>query len=162
MTRSDAGMGPSPEDDALLEELRQVFEIVDPVPSDVIAMGKAAYSLRHLDEELMVMTSGMHDLAAVRSDSATAHLHVFEHGTVAIDVEVTTRGDVAQLIGVVQDSEDAHLSDVRVLLETASSSTPVALDGGQFMVERVPTGLARLVVERAGVRRMTTDWFDVG
>ncbi len=151
-------------DDAMLDRLRAIADIVDPVPEDVIELGKAAFALHHADAILMTMAtdelSGA-DLRAVRGDQGSSRLHVFEHGSVSIEVEVTSRGDFARAIGVVDDREHPELADFQLTLETRSSSTTVDLDGGRFTFDRVPLGLARLVLEHSGERAMTTTWFDV-
>jgi hypothetical protein len=154
-----------PDDRALLDRLRAIAEVVDPVPEGLVELGRAAFELHHADEILMTMAaeevSGA-DLRAVRSESGSSRLHVFEHGTVSIELEVTTKGQFAHVIGLVDDTADPLLADCRVTLETASSATTVDLDGGRFVFERVPLGLARAVLGRAGERVMTTTWFEVG
>ena len=154
-----------PEDLALLDRLRAVAEVVDPVPDDVVELGRAAFALHRADAVLMDMAtealSGA-DLRATHTDQGSSRLHVFEHGSLSIEVEVTTRGDFARAIGVVDDRSDPELADCRVTLETAASSTTVDLEGGRFTVERVPLGLARLVLERGDERAMITSWFEVG
>jgi len=154
-----------PDDEALLDRLRAISEVVDPVPEDVIELGKAAFALHHADAILMTIAtdevSGA-NLRASTGDRGSSRLHVFEHDTVSIEVEVTSRGDFARVIGVVDDQAGADLSDSRITLETSSSSTTVDLEGGRFTFERVPLGLARLVLDRAGERAMTTTWIDIG
>jgi hypothetical protein len=81
---------------------------------------------------------------------------------VSIELDVTQRGDLARIIGVVVDESGESLADAHVLLETAATSRTVDLDGDRFTFERVPLGLARIVLERAGERIMSTTWFDVG
>jgi hypothetical protein len=153
-----------PDDEAILDRLRAVAKIVDPVPDDVVELGKAAFALHHADAILMTMAtdelSGA-DVRTARADQGSSHLHVFEHGSVSIEVEVTSRGDFARAIGVVDDRDHPDLADYQLTLETRSSSTTVDLEGGRFTFERVPLGLARLVLEHAGDRAMTTTWFDV-
>ena len=153
-----------PDDEALLDRLRSIADIVDPVPEDVVELGKAAFALHHADA--ILMRAAMDELSgagvrAARGDQGSSRLHVYEHGSVSIEVEVTSRGDFARAIGVVDDRSQPELADHQVTLETSSSSTTVDLEGGRFVFERVPLGLARLVLEHAGERVMTTTWFDV-
>jgi len=153
-----------PADEDMLDRLRAIADLVDPVPEDVIELGKAAFALHHADAILMTMAmdelSGA-DVRAARGDQGSSRLHVFEHGSVSIEVEVTSRADFARAIGVVDDREHPDLAGYRLTLETRSSSTTVDLEGGRFTFERVPLGLARLVLEHSGERAMTTTWFDV-
>ncbi|GAB3063661.1 hypothetical protein GCM10027053_27900 [Intrasporangium mesophilum] len=153
-----------PDDEAMLDHLRAIADVVDPVPEDVIELGKAAFALHHADAILMTMATDELSGASVRAsrgDQGSSRLHVFEHGSVSIEVEATSRGDFARAIGVVDDREHPDLADHQMTLETKSSSTTVDLDGGRFTFERVPLGLARLVLEHSGERVMTTTWFDV-
>ena len=152
-------------DDAeLLARLRRIADTVDPVPDDVVELGRAAFELRRADAILMTMAtealSGA-DLRAVAGDHGSSRLHVFEHAGISIEVEVTARGEFARAVGIV-DASGADLSGGHVSVETPSSSTTVDLEGGRFTVERVPLGLARVVLERSGERVMVTPWFDVG
>jgi hypothetical protein len=154
-----------PEDIELLERLGAIAEIIDPVPADVVALGKAAFALHHADTVLMTMTSDSLAGTALRGPNSargTSHLHVYEHGDVSIELDVTERGDFARIIGVVIDASGAGLTGAHVSLETASTSRTVDLDDDRFTFERVPLGLARIVLERDGQRVMSTTWFDVG
>ena len=152
-------------DDAeLLARLRRIADTVDPVPDDVVELGRAAFELRHTDAILMTMATEVLSGADLRAagDQGSSRLHVFEHDGVSIEVEVTARGEFARAVGIVDDSSGAVLSGAHVSVETTSSSTTVDLEGGRFTVERVPLGLARVVLERSGERLMVTPWFDVG
>ncbi|HET8988185.1 MAG TPA: carboxypeptidase regulatory-like domain-containing protein [Humibacillus sp.] len=150
------------QDAALLERLAAIAQIIDPVPDHVVELGRAAFGFRDADHELMQMVSRPVDAALVRSGSATSHLHFFEHGDVAIDVEVTVRGDFASVVGVVTDADATELEGLTVVLETADSSTSPEIVEGRFTVARVPVGLVRLVLRREGRQALSTGWFDVG
>lgn len=154
-----------PEDIALLERLGAIADVIDPVPADVVAVGKAAFALHRADTILMTMVSdSLADahLRAASSARGTSRLHVFEHGGVSIELDVTQRGDLARIIGVVVDESGGSLADAQVVLETASTSRTVDLDGDRFTFERVPLGLTRVVLQQAGERIMSTTWFEVG
>ena len=153
-------------DDAeMLARLARIAETVDPVPAEVVELGKAAFALHHADSILMTLADDVlsgADLRAVPGEQGASRLHVFEHGTVSIEVEVTTRGDFARAVGIVDDTSGADVTDAHVTLETASTTTTVDLDGGRFTVERVPLGLVRFALSRAGEAVMRTPWFEVG
>ncbi len=159
-----------PDDAALLDRLHDIADIVDPVPYHVVELGKASFALRRIDAELMSLVEVPVQEGAVRAVTASSRIHFFEHGSVFIDVEVTRRGDFAQVVGVVTDMGDPEPPHSRIVLETASSSVTVDLHQGRFTIERVPLGLVRLVLERAGERSgerageraLTTGWFDAG
>lgn len=150
------------DDAAILERLAAIAAVVDPVPDDVVEVGKAAFSLRHPELELLEMVSRPPDLSVVRSTSATSHLHFFEHDDVSIDVEVTVRGGFAAMVGVVTDARDPELAGRSITVETAGSSTTVDLVDGRFTVSRLPLGLVRVVLSKDGHRAMSTRWFELG
>jgi hypothetical protein len=155
-----------PEDQELLDRLGRIAATVDPVPDEVMELGRAAFELHRSDALLMALVSvGADAGAAVRDNgSATAsHLVMFELGDISVELEVARRGEFARVIGVVMAGEQPYAGadpDCRVTLETSASSTTQALDEGRFAFERVPVGLARLVVDRDGEQPMRTPWFD--
>ena len=90
----------------------------------------------------------------------TSHLHYFEFGEVAIDVEVTSRVAFCGLLGAVLDP--AGLAGLTVTLESATASFTTETDGaGRFVFDQVPCGLVRLHLERSAAR-LTTRWFEAG
>jgi hypothetical protein len=155
-----------PDDIALLERLGAIAEIVDPVPEEVLALGRAAFALHHADVALMRMATeelaGADLRTAASAARGTSRLHVFEHGGVSLELDVTSKGDFARILGVVVDESGAPVEDMRVVLETASTSRTVDLEDERFTFERVPLGLARVALERGGERSLSTTWFDVG
>ena len=153
-----------PDDLALLERLARIAAVVDPVPDEVVELGRAAFELRHADAILMTLATESLSGADLRAagDQGSSRLHVFEHDGVSIEVEVTVRGEFARAVGIVDEGAGGDLSGAHVSIETTSSSTTVDLDGGRFTLDRVPLGLARIVLERAGSRLLVTPWFDVG
>lgn len=150
------------QDAALLERLGAIARVVDPVPDHVIELGKAAFAFRDPDHELMQLVSRPVDATLVRSSSATSHLHFFEHGDLTIDLEVTVRGAFASIVGVVDVTDPSGLEGLTVAVETADSSSAPELVEGRFTVNRLPVGLARIVVRRDGGPALSTGWFDVG
>jgi hypothetical protein len=153
------------DDIAMLERLGDIVERVDPVPTDVVELGKAAFALRHADTALMTMvTEAMSGVGLRAADGArgTSPLLVFEHGPVSIELDVTWRGDFGRILGVVVDDSGAIGAGAHVVLETPSSRRTVDLEDARFTFDRVPLGLARIGVEHLGERIMSTTWFEVG
>ena len=165
-----------PEDVALLERLRRVVEVVDPVPGDLLESGRAVFRLHRPGVDLMTMLTAPDadegagpgpdlgapggagaGLAAVRG-STTSHLHFFELDSVSLDVEVTVRAGVAEVVGVVTDTAGAVVS---VTLETPSATFTTEPDGdGHFEVSRVPVALMRLTLQRGEDGTVATPWFE--
>lgn len=153
-----------PDDIELLEQLGSIVAVLDPVPPDVVELGRAAFALHHADTALMKLASEAMSAALRVTDSArgTSRLLVFEHGSVSIELDVTWRGDFGRILGVVTDESGTQAEGAQVILETRSLTRTVDLEDERFRFERVPLGLARIVLERAGERVMATTWFDVG
>jgi hypothetical protein len=149
-----------PDDLELLERLGRIAAAVDPVPDEVLVLGRAAFELHRADT--LLMTPATDAMAPVRDHgSATAsHLVVFELGDISVELEVTRRGEFARVMGVVMAGEQPYAGNGRVSIETSASTTTQALDEGRFAFERVPVGLARLVLDRDGEQPMRTPWFD--
>ena len=155
----------NPDDVGLLERLGAIVQRVDPVPPDVVELGKAAFALHRADTALMTMVTEAMSGAALRAtDSArgTSRLLVFEHGSVSIELDVTWRGDFGRILGVVVDDSGTVTAGAHLALETPSSTRTVDLEDARFSFDRVPLGLARIVLEQSGERIMSTTWFDVG
>ncbi len=154
-----------PDDIELLERLGAIAGQLDPVPPEVMELGRAAFALHHADTALMTMSTDAMSVAGLRStDSArgASQLLVFEHGGVSIELDVTVRGDFGRIIGVVIDEAGTPGEETSIVLETPSSTRTVDLEDERFTFERVPLGLARIALERSGERVMSTTWFEVG
>ena len=163
MSTHETRDGLHPDDLELLERLGRIAAVVDPVPPDVVELGRAAFELHRADTLLMSLVSfGADAAAAVRDNgSATAsHLLVFELGVISVEIEVARKGEFARVIGVVMAGDEPYAGECRVSLETSASTTTQVLDAGRFAFERVPVGLARLVLDRDGEQPMRTAWFD--
>ena len=161
-----------PDDVELIERLRRIVEVVDPVPVDLVESGRALFRLHRPGVDLMTMLTApgaggdaVRDadglvgagLAAVRGP-ATSHLHFFELGTVTLDVEVTVRAGFADVVGAVTDASGAVAS---VTLETPAATFTTEPDAdGRFEVSRVPVALMRLTLARGQERPVATPWFD--
>jgi len=151
-----------PDDQQLLDRLSRIAATVDPVPDEVLELGRAAFELHRTDTLLMALVTDALAGAAVRDHGSgtTSHLVVFELDDISIELEVTRRGEFARVIGVVMAGDQPYAAECQVSLETSASSTSQALDEGRFAFERVPVGLARLVLDRDGEQPMRTPWFD--
>ena len=148
-------------DAALLRQLGTIVDVVDPVPDDVIATGKALFAFRDVDGELMqvVDTQGLE--SAVRGPSAS-RLHFFELGDVSLDVELTIGDPFAEVLGaVVLTSGDPVPTGWSVVLETTSASYSRGVEpDGRFTLTHVPLGLVRFRMERGADTPLTTPWVD--
>lgn len=160
MSTSDNASDLHPDDLDLLERLGRIAAAVDPVPDEVLELGRAAFELHRADALLMTLAADA--MAPVRDNGAAtaSHLVVFELGETSVELEVARRGEFSRVIGVVMAGDQPYAGECRVSLETSASTTTQALDEGRFAFERVPVGLARLVLDRDGEQPMRTPWFD--
>lgn len=163
----------SAEDDLLLQRLGSIVREVDPVPVPTGELGRAAFGLRRLDDELAELVEELTAAdGGVRGAGGPVRLLVFRAGELLLEAQVSGAGDSLVLLGqAVLDAgtggTGADLGDLgdlgTVRLETArleGRSSP--LDAfGVFRFDEVPPGLVRLSVQHAGRPRLTTTWFSV-
>ncbi|HTY73223.1 MAG TPA: hypothetical protein VMI11_12475 [Actinomycetes bacterium] len=136
--------------------LRRLAAVADPVPRLVVESGRAAFALRTLDAELaeLVHDSAVDaELVLVRGPGDDVRMLSFEHGSVAVDVQVSETPDGCELLGLVTGAA----GDVE--LEQGGARVPVPLDAaGRFVVRALPPGPVRLHVRAADGTAVATSW----
>jgi len=144
----------------LLERLGAIAEIVDPVPEHVRELSRALFAFRDPDAELMqVVELEGGQLEAVRGSAPTSRLHFFEFGELSLDLELTVSGGFCDVAGVF--THPGGPAGASVTLDTVGASFTTEPDeDGRFEVRRVPAGMARITVVRAGGERQATPWFE--
>ena len=153
---------PGDADDAILRDLRETLDAVDPPPADMVALGRAVFGLRRLDDELAeLVADSREDALATRDAVALERLLSFSAGAVSIDVQITPlAADTAELLGEV----DPAPRGARVVVELLGADGPVetAPDaGGRFTVVVASTSAARIRLVRPGGTAVVTPWFAV-
>lgn len=150
------------EDAALLARLGRIVGVIDPVPDHVLAAGRAVFSFRDPDAELMrVVELESAGLEAVRGGTPTSRLHFFEFGEVSIDLELTVTGSFCHVVGLVADT--GGTAGTTVTLDTQSASfTTVPDEDGRFEVAQVPVGMVRIGLDRGERTKVSTPWFEAG
>lgn len=147
------------EDDVLLQRLGSIVDTVDPVPELVRELGKAAFGMRLVDEELAVLVedSASGVLAGARSVATVTRLLAFDADGVEIDVEVHASGRALTLVGQILPAPPAG---GRARLQTAAGTRYQAVvdDEGCFEFTGVEPVLFRLWFSRAGSRPIVTGW----
>jgi len=147
-------------DDELLDRLRVVTDEVDPMPEVVLASARAAFALRTLDADLaeLVRDSAEEErggLIAVRGEG-DARLISFETGAVAVELQVTERGALRDLVAQVSGVDIG-----RAEVETPTSRYPTALEDSLVSVDGVPAGHMRLHLHTTQGRDLVTSWVRV-
>ncbi len=144
----------SKEDIGLLRQLAAMFDVVDPVPPEVLQAGHAAFTWRTIDAEL-AEDSLLTGTGGVRG--ADTRLLTFESPSVNVVVEVTELGDRRKLVGQVIPVLSGELR-----IEHPDGGTTVSVDEqGLFNAESVPVGPARIVLSVPGGGAVVTSWVTV-
>jgi len=147
-------------DEELFERLRIVVDEVDPMPETLLASARAAFGLRRLDAELAELVRDTAEeerggLIAVRGEG-DARLISFETGQIAVELQVTERGIMRDLVAQIS-GVDIGSAEV----ETPSSRYPVELEDSVISVDGVPAGHLRIHVHTAQGRDLVTSWVRV-
>ena len=147
------------EDAALLAELRATLDEVDPVPPLVLEAARAAFGLRRLDAELAELVRDSAEeragLIAVRGDG-NVRLISFETGLVTVELQVTERGTVRDLVAEVSGTALASAE-----VETPGLRHPTVRDDSMISADAVPSGLLRLHLRTIEGRDLVTSWVRV-
>ncbi len=169
-------------DEALLAELRRVAVDADPVPERVLQAARLAITYRDPDGELAQLIAvstteypgtgpagdasyrhaeGMRgEAGALRSGGPSERpplMLSFVGGGVHIDLEVTRRGRVIDVVGQLIGAAEAGCT-----IEDADGRRDVELDGlGRFIVEGLRSGPIRLRCRSTDGGAVTTAWTTV-
>jgi hypothetical protein len=143
-------------DEALLLRLGAVLEKIDPTPPEVLTEGKALFGLRRLEEELAELVRDSAEdrggLLAVRGEG-DVRLISFETGPVTVELQVTERGTLRDLVAQVSGT-----AVVGAEVETSTGRRDVPVEDSLFSAEDVPAGLLRLRLRTAAGRDLVTSW----
>lgn len=145
----------------LAAELREVYDAVDPVPPEVLAVASGALAWRSIDVDLAALVADSADtddrLAGVR-DGGGPRLVTFEADGVVIEVEVAETGDTRRLLGQVIPAATAS-----VVVETPAAIKAVDVDAlGRFSATGVRRGPVRLTCTlRDGDHHVVTSWLAI-
>jgi hypothetical protein len=143
-------------DDELMERLRRIADEVDAVPDLVTESAQAAFSTRHLDDELaeLLHDSDTTTSAAVRSAQPGPRLISFEAGDVSLELQIEDVHGRLVLRGIaIGTAGDAEIETITAGLHTA----PID-DQGWFRVEALPVEPLRVRVRAANGTAVTTGW----
>ena len=129
-------------DDSVLEEIRGLYQTIDPVPNSLYTRVRFALDLDNVEHELATMCADLELSAAVRG-SDHARTVTFECQMLTIAITITATGtDRYRLDGWI-----APPASLPVEMSSAGSRSRTSSDdGGRFVFEDVPTGEMQLTV----------------
>ncbi|MFC9287563.1 hypothetical protein [Streptomyces sp. NPDC057052] len=132
-------------------ELREAAAILDPVPAELRLLAVEAYALHDLDAKIAELTfDSLVDAIPVRGAVDVPRMLTFHTGGLTVDVEVTSRGIMGQLL-------PPQSASVEVLDGPRAGAALTADDMGRFTSEARPTGPFALRL-RAGGEVVVTEW----
>jgi hypothetical protein len=149
-------------DDALLAELSAAAAVHDAVPPAVLAAAKASLTWRTIDSELADLafdSSVDESRVLVRGPQSDEQLLTFETEELAVDLQVTKRGDGRRLVGQLAP---AGVAEIEVRTASGVVVTITSDELGRVPAVDVPAGSLSLRIRRAGEAvAVVTDWVTV-
>jgi hypothetical protein len=143
------------DDDELLARLAEAQVAAASVPRDFIEAGKAAYAWRTIDAELaeLVYDSALEAQSGVIVRAEEAHLRsfTFTSSAVTIEIEVTDRALLGQLVPL-------QAGEVEVVTSAGSTQVELIDEVGCFTIRPVPAGSFRLHCRTATGLFVSTGW----
>jgi hypothetical protein len=151
MTHPDAGSGPpadGPLDDfdlGLLDDIRELYQAVDPMPADLPEQVRFSLSLRDLEIEMARFADEEMSAAGVRGAEQSRTI-TFDSESLTVMIRIDANKD-----GTVRvDGWLAPPQRREVEIKTAADPLRVSSDEqGRFAFARVPRGTAQLIVRPA-------------
>ena len=134
-------------DDALLAEIEQLLTDVDPVPSSLVSRVQFMMALEEVTAEVSRMREEFEPASSVVRGEETSRTITFDSS--ALSVMITVReleDDHVRVDGWLSPPAEGQIT-LRTSVERLQR---VADDLGRFAFERVPRGLAQLVVRLEG------------
>ena len=155
----------TPQDEALIAELRAAAAAIDPVPEAVIEAAEVAWTWRTIDAELAELTydswTDDRELAGVRGAATlapTSRLLSFEASDIALELEIVIEGDKRRLVGQIVPAQPGVVE-----VQHRRGAEAVEADVvGRFAVASIAPGLFRLTVRPSGnPTEVATAWIQV-
>lgn len=149
-------------DEMLLEELRRIASVMDPIPEALVRAGRESLTWLRVDAELAELLSDSivddERLALVRS-SGSVRAVTFEADGFTIELDILGDGAHRTLVGQLVA---AGIAEIEV--QTSEATRTVTADThGRFRAENVPAGRMRLRVtgHPAAAGPAETSWITI-
>ncbi|MFA1543979.1 hypothetical protein [Actinomadura monticuli] len=144
-------------DDELMSGVRDAFEILDPVPAEVLAAARASIVWRTPSATLAELAHDRPGRAAAGVRGAAGRTLTFACPGSTVEIEVAERGREREITGRLVPSA-AAVVEVRHRDLPPDGITARAEPAGLFCVPRVPEGLVSLVFRLADGSSIVTSW----
>lgn len=132
-----------PTDEVLLDDISELFEALDPVPSHLHDRIRLALALRGLEAELARFVDPAEEVALATRGTEQSRIVTFDSDSLTIMIRVDANADgTARVDGWLAPP---HPRPVEMKM-TDSSITVTADELGRFVFCSVPRGTARLIV----------------
>lgn len=143
----------------LVEELRRVMGVVDPVPAYVLDAARGSYTWRTIDAELaeLAYDSATDSEAALARSADARRLLTFESPGLSVEVEVTSGAPERRLVGQLVPPQRAEIE----IRHSGGTLKVTADELGRFAAEGVapgPVSLLCRVGDATEPRTVATDW----
>jgi hypothetical protein len=148
--------------DELLDDLRNIFRRIDPVPPEATEFAQAALGWRRLDADLaeLLADSALETDAVALARGGEGRWLTFRADDLTIDVEIQADGDARTLLGQLAPPPAAATLELQSTDGTVVAS--VESDKlGRFRLSLDAEGHFRLRVLREGAAPVETSWFTV-
>ena len=147
MITTDDGRDNEPADDDLLGDVRDLFEVIDPMPADLPDRIRQSLLFRGFGAELARLTSAEGELALAARGSEQSRVVTFDSDSLTIMIRVDSNADGSVRVDGWLAPPQAH----RVEMHMADTTITVIADSlGRFVFHDVAPGTARLIVRPTG------------
>ncbi|CNE37973.1 Uncharacterised protein [Mycobacterium tuberculosis] len=144
-------------DDELMSGVRDVFEVLDPVPADVLAAARASIAWRTPSAELAELAHDRAGRTAAGVRGAAGRTLTFACPGREVEIEVAEHGREREITGRLVPSSPAVVQ-VRHRDLPPDGITARAEPAGLFRVPCVPQGLVSLVFRLDDGSSIVTSW----
>jgi hypothetical protein len=162
----EPGSTPVEEPDPLLEELRRIASLVEPIPPGTVEAGRAAFAWRTIDAELAALVhDSLVDTSAAGLRGGEELLLSFESDHMLIEVRVVRGGADRELVGQVAASGEPSFRVVPAMLTVEHPGGDLSVQSdeyGRFTVGGVAPGPVRLRCRPPQpAPQVVTDWVTI-
>ncbi|MEO3827871.1 hypothetical protein [Actinomadura sp. B10D3] len=145
-------------DDELMAQVRDAFEILDPVPADVLAAARASIAWRTPSATLAELALDRGGRAAAGVRGGAGRTLAFACPGRTVEIEVTRNGRHREITGRLVPAAAALVQVRHRDLPDLDALTARAEPAGLFCLPRVPSGLVSLVFRLDGGTSLVTSW----